>query len=50
METVTEENNMGKVFDLNGKDLTKTDATLRVPEAPADAAAVGKPMTRRTKA
>lgn len=33
---------MGKVFDLNGKDLTKTDATLRVPEEPADAAAVGK--------
>lgn len=33
---------MGKVYDLNGKDLTKTDATLRVPEAPADAAEVGK--------
>lgn len=33
---------MGKVFDLNGEDLTKTDATLRVPEAPADAAEVGK--------
>ena len=33
---------MGKVFDLNGKDLTKTDATLRVPEEPADAAEVGK--------
>ena len=33
---------MGKVFDLNGKDLTKTDTTLRVPEEPADAAEVGK--------
>ena len=25
METVTEENNMGKVFDLNGKDLLKQE-------------------------
>lgn len=49
METVTEENNMGKVFDLNGKDLTKTDTTLRVPEAPADAAAVGKKNDEQTE-
>lgn len=40
---------MGKVFDLNGKDLTKTDATLRVPEAPADAAAVGKQSDVQTE-
>lgn len=40
---------MGKVFDLNGKDLTKTDATLRVPEAPADAAAVGKRNDAQTE-
>ena len=40
---------MGKVFDLNGKDLTKTDATLRVPEAPADAAAVGKQNDAQTE-
>lgn len=40
---------MGKVFDLNGKDLTKTDATLRVPEEPADAAAVGKQSDAQTE-
>lgn len=40
---------MGKVFDLNGEDLTKTDATLRVPEAPADAAAVGKQSDAQTE-
>ena len=40
---------MGKVFDLNGKDLTKTDTTLRVPEAPADAAAVGKKNDEQTE-
>ena len=40
---------MGKVFDLNGKDLTKTDATLRVPEAPADAAEVGKQSNALTE-
>lgn len=40
---------MGKVFDLSGKDLTKTDATLRVPEAPADAAAVGKQNDAQTE-
>ena len=40
---------MGKVFDLNGKDLTKTDTTLRVPEAPADAAAVGKQSNAQTE-
>lgn len=40
---------MGKVFDLNGKDLTKTDATLRVPEAPADAAEVGKRNDAQTE-
>ena len=40
---------MGKVFDLNGKDLTKTDTTLRVPEAPADAAAVGKKNDAQTE-
>lgn len=48
METV-KENNMGKVFDLNGEDLTKTDATLRVPEAPADAAEVGKRNDAQTE-
>lgn len=40
---------MGKVFDLNGKDLTKTDATLRVPEEPADAAEVGKRNDAQTE-
>lgn len=40
---------MGKVFDLNGNDLTKTDATLRVPEAPADAAEVGKRNDAQTE-
>lgn len=40
---------MGKVFDLNGKDLTKTDATLRVPEEPADAAEVGKRNDTQTE-
>lgn len=40
---------MGKVFDLNGNDLTKTDATMRVPEAPADAAAVGKQSDAQTE-
>lgn len=40
---------MGKVFDLNGEDLTKTDATLRVPEAPADAAEVGKRNDAQTE-
>ena len=48
MEKV-KENNMGKVFDLNGNDLTKTDTTLRVPEAPADAAAVGKQSDAQTE-
>ena len=40
---------MGKVFGLNGKDLTKTDATLRVPEEPADAAEVGKRNDAQTE-
>lgn len=40
---------MGKVYDLNGKDLTKTDATLRMPEAPADAAEVGKKNDAQTE-
>lgn len=40
---------MGKVFDLNGKDLTKTDATLRVPDEPADAAEVGKKNDAQTE-
>ena len=40
---------MGKVFDLNGEDLTKTDTTLRVPEEPADAAEVGKRNDAQTK-
>lgn len=40
---------MGKVFDLNGKDLTKTDVTLRVPEEPADAAEVGKQNDAQTE-
>lgn len=40
---------MGKVFDLSGKDLTKTDVTLRVPEAPADAAEVGKRNDAQTE-
>lgn len=40
---------MGKVFDLSGKDLTKTDTTLRVPEEPADAAAVGKQNDAQTE-
>lgn len=40
---------MGKVFDLNGKDLTKTDTTLRVPEEPADAAEVGKRNDAQTE-
>lgn len=40
---------MGKVFNLSGKDLTKTDATLRVPEEPADAAAVGKQSNALTE-
>lgn len=40
---------MGKVFDLNGNDLTKTDATLRVPEEPADAAEVGKKNDAQTE-
>ena len=40
---------MGKVFDLNGNDLTKTDATLRVPEEPADAAEVGKRNDAQTE-
>ncbi len=40
---------MGKVFDLSGKDLTKTDATLRVPEEPADAAEVGKRNDAQTE-
>lgn len=40
---------MGKVFDLNGKDLTKTDTTLRVPEEPADAAEVGKKNDAQTE-
>lgn len=40
---------MGKVYDLNGKDLTKTDATLRVPEEPADAAEVGKKNDAQTE-
>lgn len=40
---------MGKIFDLNGKDLAKTDTTLRVPEEPADAAAVGKQSNALTE-